>query len=98
MAKKQIPAGTIAAFRSSHDPAHIARTTIIEGLRNLGAAWEYEGDFVTRCKMSRVEFARARDEFIEAHSFVPPRLRNGQPKRVWCGTTAFRKKLEGSIS
>lgn len=97
MRPKQPTGGTLAAFRSSHDTMHICRTRIIEGLRDLGAAWEYEGDFITRCKISRGEFARLREEFMESHSFAPPRLRNGQPKRVWCGTTAFLKKLQGSL-
>lgn len=108
--KKKVPAGTrpvsepaagkgtLEAFRALHDKAHIARTRVVAALRALGNAYEYEGDFIARCGLDRTLFGRVKAEFDEAHSFVPPRIRGtSNPRRIWCGTAAFRKKLLASL-
>lgn len=100
---KKVPAGTgkgtLEAFRKLHDRAFVARAAIVTALRSLGNAYEYEGDFITRTGLDRPLFARSKEEFVEAHSFVPPRIRglDRAPKRIWCGTAAFRKKLIASL-
>lgn len=97
---KAKPKGTLETFRAAHDKTFTARAAIVAALRDLGDHYEYEGDFIALCKIDRAAFARLRDEFAEAHSFVPPRIKgSGNPgKRVWCGTMAFRKKLQASIA
>jgi len=86
---KKLKGKNVNEFRSSHDKAFFVPKRIKESLAVLGESWEYEADFIRRCRLSNTDFARFRDEFIAF--CVETSGRN--PKRVWAGTVAFAAQL-----
>jgi hypothetical protein len=85
-------------FRAAHDKSFIVPSKIRAGLADLGDAWEYENEFISRCKLSTTDFSRYRDPFMSKH-VVEVAGSNGRSsqKRVWCGTAAFAAKLRAKV-
>lgn len=79
-------------FCNAHDKATIVPKKIKEGLRALGNSWEYEADFIKRCKLSQTDCANYRDQFAEHWlELTTPR------KRIWAGTVAFAETLRAKL-
>ena len=90
-ARKTPPKGKdLMAFRSLHDKSYIVPRAIEAGLAQLGASWEYEQEFVKRCRLSLVDFSRYRDQFTDF--FVE--IGGKSVRRVWAGTKAYAKQLK----
>jgi transposase len=79
---------TLAQFRQAHDKDTIIPAKIRTALKELGAAWLYEGEFI---KLAGITYAdvNAYRELFAANVIV---LRSDN-KRVWAGTTGLAKQL-----
>jgi hypothetical protein len=86
------------AFRASHDRSFIIPKRIRDGLADLGDSWEYEGEFLKRCKISTHEFGTYRDQFKDFYVETPTGGSRDNGKRVWAGTKGFAAKLRAQIS
>lgn len=76
------PKKDLSSFRAAHDKSVIIPKRIREtfaDMKRTGDAYEYEGDFVKRAKLSQVEIGAFRDQFA-AH-LVQTTGKNS--KRVW---------------
>lgn len=79
-------------FCNAHDKATIVPKKIKDGLKQLGNSWEYEADFIKRCKLSQTDCAQYRDAFSEHWlELTTPR------KRIWAGTVAFAEQLRTKL-
>lgn len=87
----------LAAFKSAHDKRTIVPDKFRAALTELGDSWEYEGDFIRRCKLSTGDFANYREQFRDFCVETPRRAGQSHAKRVWAGTVAFAKKLREQI-
>lgn len=100
MPKKESPTGgsgkSLEAFRAAHDKSFIAPNRIREALAALGDSWEYEAEFIRRCGLSQIDFARVRDQFTDYFVETAGASRS-RGKRVWAGTKSFAAKLREVI-
>lgn len=83
----------LAEFQAAHDKSFIVPKAIKQGLAELGDSWEYEGDFIKRCKLSVTDFSKYRDQF-KTH-VVETSGRN--PKRILAGTIKFADALRAKL-
>lgn len=82
----------LAAFRSLHDKSYIVPRAIEAGLKQLGESWEYEQEFVTRCRLSLKDFSQYREQFAEFYVEIGGK----SIRRVWAGTKTYAQKLKES--
>lgn len=90
---------TLADFRAAYDPAIKIPARIREALAELQKeggpeAWEPEGEFIRRCKVSQTQFAYYRDTFKE-HIVELPHTRSSQVKRAWFADKKTAAKARG---
>ena len=93
MSKQPVKAKTgkdLAAFRAVHDKSFIVPRAIESGLVQLGSSWEYEQEFIKRCRLSLADFGRFRDQFAEYYVEIGGKT----IRRVWAGNKAYAKKLK----
>lgn len=83
----------VSAFQAAHDKAFIVPKAIKQGLAELSDSWEYEAEFIKRCKLSQTDFSKFREQF-KAH-VIETSGRN--PKRVWAGTVKFAGRLRAKL-
>lgn len=83
------------SFRAAYSRKDRAVRAVREGLKALGESWEYESDFIKRCKLSTTDFCAAREGFMD-HS-IEVRAKGRNTRRVWAGTAAFAKKMREAI-
>lgn len=83
----------LAEFQAVHDRSFIVPKNIKQGLADLGDSWEYEAEFIKRCKLSQTDFSRYRDQF-KPH-IIETAGRN--PKRIWAGTAKFAEALRAKL-
>jgi hypothetical protein len=84
---------TLDDFCNNHDKKTLVPKRIRDALKQLGDSWEYEKEFMNRCKISQTDMGQFRDGFKD--HVVELGGRNA--KRVWAGTPAFAKKLRERI-
>jgi hypothetical protein len=92
-------ANNLDAFRAAHDPNVTVPTKFREGFASLlkekgAGAWEYEGDFVKRAKLSQTELGKFRTQF-EAHVVD---TRGKAAKRAWFADVDDAAKMREAIS
>lgn len=83
---------SLSAFRREYDKDTIIPEKVRAGLKELGASWEYESEFVRRIGVSFADLGNYRDEFAEFVVFV-----RRDNKRVWAGTKAFAAQLREMV-
>ena len=96
MAKPKAAAAgkSLDEFCAQHARSTIVPRKIRAGLAELADSWEYEGEFIKRCKLSTTDIAAFRDQF--ADHIIEVRV-GSNIKRVYCGTKAFARKLQASL-
>lgn len=80
----------LMSFRALHDKSYIVPLAIRSGLVQLGDSWEYEQEFVTRCRLSLKDFGQYREQFAEYYVEIGGK----SIRRVWAGTKAYAQKLK----
>ncbi|MDE2104018.1 MAG: hypothetical protein KGL39_42670 [Patescibacteria group bacterium] len=90
---------TLDDFRAEFDPSVKIPAAIHKGLESLRAeegpeAWEYENDFIRRCKLSNTQMGSYRDGF--AKHIVTVRTKGGSDKRVWFADAKVATKARGN--
>lgn len=83
---------SLSDFRMTYDKSTIIPSKIKTALKELGASWEYEREFVTRANVTYADLSNFRDEFAE-HCIVI----RAENKRIWAGTISFAKELRQMI-
>lgn len=83
---------SLEQFADSHDRAVMIPKRIKEGLAQLGDSWEYEQEFIKRCKLSNAAISQYRDQFKEHVVEI-----TADRKRVWAGTVKFASKLRERV-
>jgi hypothetical protein len=89
-AEKPTAGRNLAAFKQTYHKDTIIPAKIKAGLKSLGAAWEYEVEFVRRCGVSQSDMATYRDGFSDNWL----QLRDG--KKVW-SSVAMVKQMKGML-
>ena len=84
---------TLADFRAEHDKDFIVPRRIRDGLKSLGAAWEYELAFAKLCGVGMADMATYREQFAD---HVVQIRRDG--KRAWAGTKAMATEMRRMVS
>lgn len=89
---------TLDEFAKTFDKRVIVPGRIKAALKDLGARYLYEGEFIKKCKLSTTDFARYRKPFLAHCVNVPHRNGAGmQVKRAWAGTTKFAAALRKAV-
>jgi DNA-binding transcriptional ArsR family regulator len=83
---------SLAEFKQAHDKNTIIPEKIKKALRELGAAWEYEVEFIKRSGVGHADLNTYRSLFEENFVYLK---REG--KKIWCGTAAFAQKIKELI-
>ncbi len=100
MAAKTKPAAkNLDAFRAAHDPNVTVPNKFREGFASLlkangSGAWEYEGDFVKRAKLSQTELGKFRAMFSD-HMVE---TKGKSAKRAWFADKDDAAKMREAIS
>jgi len=82
----------LSEFRRLYDKSFIIPSRIREGLKKLGAGWEYEVDFAKLAGVSLGELATYREQFLD---FVVVTGKEG--RRAWAGTKSFAAQMRKMI-
>ena len=82
----------LAEFRNLYDKDTIVPSKIKAALSSLGAAWEYEVEFIRRDGISTSDMGNYRDQFDEYWTTV-----KRDSKRVWAGTPSFAAKIKEMV-
>lgn len=83
---------TIEQFSDAHDRSVMIPKKIREGLKQLGDSWEYEAEFLKRCKLPLNGISAYRDQFKDHVVEVA-----ADRKRIWAGTVKFATKLRERV-
>jgi hypothetical protein len=83
---------SLAEFKQTYDKNTIIPQKIKKALKELGAAWEYEAEFIKRAGVNYTDINTFRDMF-DGHVVVVKR----ESKKIWCGTAAFANQLKELI-
>lgn len=81
------------SFRAAFDKSVIIPRAIESALKNLGASWEPEGEFIKRVGVAPVDFSKFRDQYADYFAVV--RLAGRSPQRVWSGDKQYAEKMRG---
>ena len=79
---------SLSDFRNTYDVDTIIPAKVKTALKELGASWEYESEFVKRAGVSYSDLGNYRDAFADHVVIV-----RKDHKRVWAGTVAFANQL-----
>lgn len=80
---------SLAEFKDKYDKSTIIPRKIRAALKELGAAWEYQYEFVKRAGVSHIDMNAFHDMFADHIVTL-----KGESKKIWCGTTSFAKHLK----
>jgi len=83
---------SLSEFRQLYDKSFIIPHRIKEGLKKLGAGWEYELDFAKLAGVSLNELSNYREQFLD---FVVVTGKEG--RRAWAGTKSFAAQMRKMI-
>lgn len=83
---------SLAEFKQAYDKNTIIPQKMRAALKELGAAWEYESEFIKRAGVSYTDLNAFRDMFAD-HVVVVKR----ESKKIWCGTPSFANQLKELI-
>lgn len=82
----------IDQFAESHDRTVIIPKKIKSGLSALGDSWEYESEFIKRCKLSNKDISDYREQFKEHVVDL-----TADRRRAWAGTKRFADKMRERV-
>ena len=90
---------TLADFRAAHDKDFIVPNRMRAAIKALGNdGWEYETEFMKLAGISTTDLSAYRDQFADFQAVATTTKMSGggvRKKIIWCGSTAFAKKLGG---
>lgn len=104
MAKAKSPAPvkkgkSLLEFRQAHDKDYIVPQRLKAAINQLGAdGWEYEAEMIKLAQISTTDLGAYRDQFAAFQAVATTTKSSGggvRKKIIWCGSTAFAKKLGG---
>jgi hypothetical protein len=92
--RKELPTSgrSLAEFKQTYDKNTIVPKKIKKALKELGAAWEYEAEFIKRAGVNYTDINTFREMF-DSHVVIVKR----ENKKIWCGTAAFASQLKELI-
>lgn len=91
---------TFEDFQKTHDRKFIVARRVQDGLKSLGNSWEYETDFIRRCRVRHSEWGSISESIKEHFVTVPGGGgpgNSGHKKRVVAGTKVFAGKLRAQL-
>jgi hypothetical protein len=83
---------SLSEFRSVYDKEYIVPKRIREGLKALGAGWEYEAEFTRQIGVRSADLATYRDMFADHIVNI-----RSESKRAWAGTVATAKQMREMV-
>jgi transposase len=83
---------SLSDFRQAFDKDTIIPAKIKEGLKELGASWEYETEFTRRCLISQSDVGNYRELFADHVVFI-----RRENKRVWAGTKSLAAEMRSIV-
>jgi hypothetical protein len=92
VSKAEVKKKSLSEFRQLYDKSFIIPHRIKEGLKKLGAGWEYEVDFAKLAGVSLNDLSNYREQFLD---FVVLTGKDG--RRAWAGTKSFAAQMRQMI-
>jgi hypothetical protein len=83
---------SLSEFRAVYDKDYIVPKRIREGLKELGAGWEYEAEFIRQIGVRAADLATYRDMFADHIVNI-----RSESKRAWAGTVATAKQMREMV-
>jgi len=79
-------------FKQTYDKNTVVPQKIKKALKELGASWEYEAEFIKRAGVNYTDMNTFREMFGDNVVYVKK-----DNKKIWCGTVAFANQLKELI-